>query len=186
MQMSSHAIKKLLLAPLLTGLLLTGCVSASKYDALDDQYNELNASLSSEIASNQLQITRLQGAIKVSVNSQLLFPSGGWMMPPRAQATIAKMAPILAPQVREHINVNGYTDNTPIGPELSRQGIPTNVALSDKRANTVMQYLIAQGINPSMLSAQGFGDTNPIASNDTPQGKLQNRRVELTLTNPNS
>ena len=50
------------------------------------------------------------------MNGELLFPSGGWQMPVQAQQTIAKMAAILAPQQTTKINVNGYTDNTPIGP----------------------------------------------------------------------
>jgi chemotaxis protein MotB len=53
--------------------------------------------------------------------------------------------------------------------------------LSQKRADTVMQFLIAQGVNPSMVSAQGFGEADPVASNDTPEGRAQNRRVELML-----
>jgi outer membrane protein OmpA-like peptidoglycan-associated protein len=44
-----------------------------------------------------------------------------------------------------------------------------------------MQFLIAQGVNPSLVSAQGFGDADPVASNDTPEGRAQNRRVELML-----
>jgi chemotaxis protein MotB len=122
----------------------------------------------------------------VTINSDLLFPSGGWQMPPTAEQTIAKIAPILAPNIKNHIFVNGYTDNTPIGPELARQGVTTNLILSQKRADTVMQDLIAKGVNPAMLTAQGFGDANPVASNDTPQGRAQNRRVELTLQAPSS
>ena len=166
---------------MLPAVLLTGCGTA-----LDQQYQQLKASMSGEIASQQVHIERLQGAIKVVVNSELLFPSGGWEMPPSAAATIAKMAPILAAQIQEHINVNGYTDNTPIGPELARQGVTTNLILSQKRADTVMSFLISQGVNPSMLSARGFGDANPVAPNDTTAGRAQNRRVELTLTAPSS
>ena len=165
---------------------LAGCVSAQKYDLLEAQYQQLSQSLSGEIASDQVHISRLQGAIKVTVNSQLLFPSGGWDMPPAAQQTIAKMAPILAPQIQNHIFVNGYTDNTPIGPELSSQGVTTNQILSDKRATTVMQFLISQGVSPNMVSEHGFGDADPVASNETPQGRAQNRRVELTLAAPGS
>ncbi len=171
-------------AALLTVGMLAGCVPASQYNSLEAQYQQLNTSLSSEIASDQVRISRLQGAIKVTVNSELLFPSGGWQMPVAAQQTIAKMAPILAPQIQNHIFVNGYTDNTPIGPELAREGITSNLILSQKRADTVTQFLISQGVNPSMLTAQGFGDTNPVASNDTAQGRAQNRRVELTLAAP--
>jgi len=104
-------------------------------------------------------------------------------MSSQAQQTIAKMAAILAPQQTTKINVNGYTDNTPIGPELRRQGVTTNLILSQKRADNVMQYMISQGVNPNLVSAQGFGDADPVASNSTPEGKAQNRRVELTLAN---
>ncbi len=173
-----------LMAPLLAGLLLAGCVSSQKYDALEQDYQQLNQRMSAEVGANQMQISRLQGAIKVTVNSELLFPSGDWQMPPAAQQTIAKMAPILAPLQQTSIVVNGYTDNTPIGPELMAQGVTTNLVLSQRRANTVMQFLISQGVRPNLVSAQGFGDASPVASNDTPQGRAQNRRVELTLAGP--
>ena len=171
--------RRLVLIAMLPAVLLTGCGTA-----LDRQYQQLQAQLSGEIASQQVHIERLQGAIKVVVNSELLFPSGGWQMPPEAAATIAKMAPILASQIQEHINVNGYTDNTPIGPELAQQGVTTNLILSQKRAETVMSFLISQGVKPSMLSARGFGDADPVAPNDTAAGRAQNRRVELTLSAP--
>ena len=121
------------------------------------------------------------GEQKVTVNSELLFPSGDWQMPAEAQQTIGKIVPILAPKQQTKIQVNGYTDNVPIGPELMRQGITSNQVLSQKRADTVMQFMIARGVNPSLVSAQGFGEANPVASNDTPEGRAKNRRVELTL-----
>lgn len=158
---------------LLPGL-LAACVS-------DQTYDQLNQRLSAEIAHGQVHITRLQGAIKVAVNSELLFPSGGWQMPPQAAKTIAEMAPILAPMQTAHITVTGYTDNVPIGPELRQQGIDNNQQLSLKRAQTVMQDPVSQGVNPTLLAAQGLGDADPVASNDTAEGRAQNRRVELTL-----
>jgi len=163
---------------LLSGM-LAACVSVSTYD-------QLNQQLSAEIAQGQVHITRLQGAIKVTINSELLFPSGGWQMPPAAAKTIAEMAPVLAPMQTAQITVTGYTDSTPIGPELRQQGIDTNQQLSLKRAQTVMQYLISQGVKPNLLSANGLGDADPVASNDTPQGRAQNRRVELNLVGAGS
>jgi chemotaxis protein MotB len=160
-------------ALLLSGT-LAGCVTRSAYD-------QLNQQLSAEIARGEVHITRLQGAIKVAVDSQLLFPSGGWQMPPEAAKTIAEMAPVLAPMQTAHIVVTGYTDNVPIGPELRQQGVASNEQLSMMRAQTVVQYLISQGVNPNLLTAQGRGDADPVASNDTPEGRAQNRRVELTL-----
>ena len=163
--------------------LLAACVPVQQYDNLQTQYNQLNQNLSAEIAQGTVHITRLQGAIKVAVNSELLFPSGGWQMPPQAAKTIAEMAPVLAPMQTAHLVVIGYTDSTPIGPELMQQGVTSNQQLSMMRAQTVMNYLISQGVNPAMVSAQGMGDANPVASNDTPQGRAQNRRVEITLSN---
>ena len=117
-------------------LVLAGCVSQHKYDALEADYQQLNQTMSKEVAANQMQITRLQNAIKVSVNNELLFPSGDWQMPAEAQRTISKIVPILAPKQQTKIQVNGYTDNVPIGPGLMRQGITSNQMLAQKRATT--------------------------------------------------
>jgi chemotaxis protein MotB len=178
-------------------LLCEGCVSAHKYDVaqanlsseqqknaeLEKQYQELNQAMSAEVGAKNMHISRLQNAIKVSINNELLFPSGGWEMTDSAKTSIAKIAKILAPHQTNHINVNGYTDTTPIGPGLAKQGITTNDILSQKRADGVMNYMISQGVNPKLVSSHGYGETDPVASNDTADGRAQNRRVELTLAN---
>lgn len=175
----------------LATLLLAACVSQQKYDAsqqknseLETEYQQLNQSMSAEVGAKNVQISRLQNAIKVSVNSELLFPSGGWEMPVQAKETIAKIAAILAPHQTTKVNVNGYTDNTPIGPGLMKEGVTSNLILSQKRADSVTQYLIAQGVNPALVASHGYGDADPVASNATPAGRAQNRRVELTLATP--
>jgi chemotaxis protein MotB len=179
------------LCVLATALLMAGCVSQQKYDEsqqknaeLEAQYQQLNQSMGSEISSRDMSITRMQDAIKVSVNSQLLFPSGGWEMSSEAKTSIAKIAAILAPHQKNKINVNGYTDSTPIGPELMKQGVTTNLILSQKRADSVMQFMISQGVKPDLVSAHGFGEASPVAPNDTEAGRAQNRRVELTIASP--
>ena len=123
----------------------------------------------------------MAGAIKYTVNSDLLFPSGGWDMSERGKQIIGNMAAKLAPTQQNHVLVSGYTDNKPVGPALARQGITSNQDLSQKRADNVMAFLISQGVKPDLISAKGFGDTDPVASNDTPQGRGQNRRVELSV-----
>ena len=172
------------------GLLLTlpGCVSKQKYEEsqqknteLEQEYQQLNQQMTTELGSKDMQITRLQNAIKLSINSQLLFPSGKWDMSESAKQSIAKVAAILAPHQKTKIVVTGYTDNTPIGPGLMKEGVTSNLILSQKRADTVMQFMISQGVKPSLISAQGFGEANPVASNATAEGRAQNRRVELTL-----
>ena len=174
-------------------LLLAGCVSQQKYEAvqqknsdLEQEYQQLNQTMSAEVAAKNIQISRMQDAIKVTVNSELLFPSGGWEMPDPAKASIAKIAVILAPHQTMKINVNGYTDTTPIGPGLMKLGITSNLILSQKRADDVTQYMISQGVNGALVSAHGFGETDPVASNDSPEGRAQNRRVELTLASPST
>jgi chemotaxis protein MotB len=169
-------------------LLLSACVSQQKYeeqvqknDALQAKYDQLNQAMSTEINAKELHIERLQNSLRVTINDQLLFPSGDWQMPADAQQSIAKIAKILAPMQQTRIVVNGYTDNVPIGPGLVRQGVTTNLILSQKRAENVAQFMISQGVNPSLVSTMGLGEADPVASNDTPDGRAQNRRVELVL-----
>ena len=169
-------------------LVLPGCVSKQKYEEsqqknteLEQEYQQLNQQMSAELGSKSMQISRLQNAIKLSINSQLLFPSGRWDMSESAKQSIAKVAAILAPHQTTKIIVKGYTDTTPIGPGLMKEGITSNLILSQKRADTVMQYMISQGVKPSLISAQGLGEADPVASNSTAEGRAQNRRVELNL-----
>lgn len=179
----------LIAGSLLSSLVLAGCVSQSDYDALQAKYQQEQAQNQQLQAQNQQlkqQVGRLQGAIKYTVNSDLLFSSGGWEMSDRGKDIIAKLAKKLAPTQQNKLVVKGYTDNAPIGPGLQRQGITSNQELSQKRAETVMQFLISQGVQPDLLTAQGFGDADPVASNDTAKGRAQNRRVELTLGGPAS
>ena len=183
-----------------SALALAGCVSQQKYNeveqqnqalnqknaTLEEDYKSLNQSMSAEVSANKMQISRQQNAIKILVNDELLFPSGGWEMSAEAKQTIAKIAAILAPHQTTKIVVNGYTDSTPIGPGLQSQGITSNLILSQKRAEDVMQYMISRGVKPNLVSAHGLGDSSPVASNDTPEGRAQNRRVELTLSGTGS
>ncbi|MBN8909059.1 MAG: OmpA family protein [Rhodospirillales bacterium] len=144
--------------------LLTGCVWKSDYDALQTENQSLQRQLqarSSELAASQAQVARLQGAIKYKV--------------------IARMAERLAPTQERKLQVNGYTDNAPIGPALRQEGITSNEMLSQKRAEAVRDFLISQGVKPDMIQAHGFGSANPVASNDTAAGRKRNRRVELTF-----
>jgi chemotaxis protein MotB len=173
-----------LLLPLMASVLLSACVSQSAYDQLQAQNQQLqqqNSALSAQVAADKAQICRLQGAIKYTVNSDLLFPSGGWQMSDRGKQIIGNMASKLAPTQQNKVLVSGYTDNAPIGRALQREGITSNQILSQKRAENVMEFLISQGLKPDLVSAKGLGETDPVASNATPQGRAQNRRVELSV-----
>jgi chemotaxis protein MotB len=189
--MITRLSRGLIVGSTLSTMMLAGCVSQSKYDALQAQNEQLHQQVASQqaqmaadkakIAAGEAQVGRLQGAIKYTVNSDLLFSPGGWEMKEAGKQIIAKFAAKLAPTQQNKLLVNGYTDNAPIGPGLQKKGITSNQELSQKRADTVMQYLISQGVKPDLVSAHGYGDANPVAPNTTAKGRAQNRRVELTL-----
>jgi chemotaxis protein MotB len=182
-----YPIKRYVIAgSLLSVMGLTGCVSQSKYDDLQAQNQQLqqqNAALTDLVAAQKAAVTRLQGAVKYTVNSDLLFASGSWEMRPQGKQIISRLASKLAPTQTNKIVVNGYTDNAPIRPGLVAQGVTSNEQLSQKRADTVAQFLISQGLKPDLIEAHGLGESNPVASNKTAKGRAENRRVELTLAN---
>jgi chemotaxis protein MotB len=174
----------LLSFPLVASVLLSGCVSQSRYDALAAQNQQLQqqtTAMSAQISSDRERIDRLQGAIAYTVNSDLLFPSGSYQLSSQGQQIMARLASQLAPFQQSKIVVKGFTDNVPIGPGLAQQGVTSNEILSQRRADAVMRYLLTRGVKPDMISAQGLGEADPIAPNSTPQGRAQNRRVVLGL-----
>jgi chemotaxis protein MotB len=175
-------------------LVLAACVSQGAYDTLQQQNQQLqaqnqqlqaqNQQLQQQVAARQTQVARLENAIAYTVNSDLLFPPGSWQMSASGKQIIAKLAQKLAPTQTQKLVVKGYTDNAPIGPALKRQGIASNQELSRRRADDVMQFLVSQGVNPQLVSAEGRGDSDPIAPNSTAQGRAKNRRVVISVAPP--
>jgi len=147
----------------------------------NQQLTQDNQQLRQQVAAEQAHVSRLQDAVKYTVNSDLAFASGSWDLSAAGKDIIAKMAKILAPDQQDKIMVTGYTDDTPVGAGLRQKGITSNQMLSQKRAETVMQYMISQGVNPAMVSAQGMGEDYPLVPNASAQARAQNRRVEVTL-----
>ena len=181
--------RQLVIGTVVSTILVAGCVSKSKYEALQAENRQLHQQVttqSAQISAEKAQVARLQGAIKYTVDSDLLFSPGSWKMKDAGKDIIAKLAAKLAPTQQNKLVVNGYTDDAPIGPALKKQGVTSNEELSQKRAESVMEYLISQGVKPDHVSARGYGETNPVAPNTTAKGRAQNRRVELTLGGPAS
>ena len=182
--LSRSALLLSLVAPILFACASDGGVSQAEYDSLAAQNQQLqsqNEQLQNQAVADQEHIRRLQSAVKYTVNSDLLFPSGGYEISEAGKDIIAKMAKVLAPEQREKLVVNGHTDNAPVGPALQNQGITSNQVLSEMRADAVMKYMVSQGVQAELVSAQGWGEDDPIAPNSTAQGRAQNRRVEITL-----
>jgi outer membrane protein OmpA-like peptidoglycan-associated protein len=106
--------------------------------------------------------------------SDVLFDTGKYSLKPGAREKLAKVAGILLAYPGLNIEVGGYTDN--VG------GDAMNQTLSENRARSVRDYLVQQGVATGSVSARGFGDTLPVASNDNSAGRQQNRRVELLVS----
>jgi outer membrane protein OmpA-like peptidoglycan-associated protein len=82
------------------------------------------------------------------------------------------VVPILEQNPSTKLEIQGYTDN--------QGSVESNQKLSERRAKSVMDYLVKKGIDKGRLTAKGFGISNPVATNDTPEGRAENRRVELS------
>jgi outer membrane protein OmpA-like peptidoglycan-associated protein len=106
--------------------------------------------------------------------SDVLFDSGKYSLKPGAREKLSKVAGILLAYPSLNIEVGGYTDN--IG------GDTMNQTLSENRARAVRDYLVQQGVGSNSVSSKGFGNTLPVASNDSSAGRQQNRRVELLVS----
>ena len=165
----------------LAALVLAACVSQSAYQEQASQLEQAQA----QVAAQQAEIARMQAGNKWVMAGDLLFPEGGYQLSPAGQAELANnIVPKLRGLQNAKVVVYGYTDNLPVGPALQRQGIPDNLVLSTRRAATVVSFLVSQGVNTNIISAKGVGDTRPVAPNDTPQGRAQNRRIEITVQGP--
>ena len=161
-------------------LLLGGCfVTQSTYNSMLQQQQTLEAALRSEISADQVQIEQLKDGIRVRMASALLYREGAVDLSPKGIAALDKVAPQMAADTYE-IDVVGNTDNVPIGPELADK-YPTNWELASARAAIVVRHLQADSVDPSRMRAISAGQYHPVASNDTPEGRAQNRRTEILL-----
>jgi outer membrane protein OmpA-like peptidoglycan-associated protein len=106
--------------------------------------------------------------------SDVLFKTGSFELLPGARERLAKVSGIVLAYPSLHLQIEGHTDS--VGTDEYNQ------SLSERRAGAVRDYLVQQGIAADSIEARGLGKTQPIASNDTPEGRQQNRRVELVLS----
>ncbi len=112
------------------------------------------------------------------------FDSGEARLKPEGLKILKQASEILKGITDKHFRVEGHADNVPIGPSL-KEKFPSNWELSKARATGVARYLIEEGgLDSARLSAVGYGDTRPVASNETEEGRKVNRRVEIVLLPP--
>ncbi|MFW6067785.1 MAG: OmpA family protein [Myxococcota bacterium] len=131
----------------------------------------------SMIESGQLRVRIVRNRMVVELPEGVLFDSGRARLKSEGEATLAQVAPILAELGDRSFQIAGHTDNVPI----RTPRFPSNWELSTARAVAVARFLIEQDMPPDRLSAAGYADTEPVTSNDTPEGRAQNRRIEIVL-----
>lgn len=148
------------------------------------QYDALVQSLSKEVAQGQLQVRQYQNMLTVDLAEQIFFDSGRAKLKPGGKEVLKKVGDALKGYDNKIIRVVGHTDNVPVAKAL--QGtFPTNWELSVARATNVVRYLQEVGIPPERMVASGRAEYDPVASNDTPEGRQKNRRIEIMLIDKN-
>lgn len=153
--------------------------SKNKSDSLNMVLtNNLTRSLSRE-EMKDVDVQVLKGVVYISLADNMLYKSGSYDISDRAGETLSKIAKIITDYKDYEVLIEGNTDNVPI----TKSNIRNNWDLSALRASSVVQALQNNyGVDPKRLTAGGRGEYNPVASNDTEDGKTRNRRTQIIIT----
>ncbi|OIO67877.1 MAG: flagellar motor protein MotB [Zetaproteobacteria bacterium CG_4_9_14_3_um_filter_49_83] len=158
----------------LIGAAAGGALGAGTGMYMDKQQAEFERQLASERQANQIEVERLKNEnLKITMNSEVSFDFNSSELKPAFSKTLNKVGEILQRYPRTTIKVIGFTDS--VGSSQYNQ------RLSQERANAVAWYLEDQGIAPRRVIAEGRGESDPRASNDSEAGRQLNRRVELLI-----
>jgi len=157
----------------------TQLLTASKQN--QSQYDSLVKDLTEEVKKGQLQVRQYKDMLTVDVAEQLFFDSGRATLKDTGKDVLKKVGDALKGYEDKVIRVVGHTDNVPIKTKV----FPSNWELSVARATNVVHYLQEVGIPPERMIASGRAEYQPVAENDTPEGRKKNRRIEITLIDRN-
>jgi chemotaxis protein MotB len=142
------------------------------------EYEQLASALRGEIDAGRVELMELRGKTTVKMKDKILFASGSATIGADGRDALRKVAQALRGLTAKAIRVDGHTDNVPTG---TNGPFATNWELSSARALAVVRFLQESGVDPTRLSAAGFGEFQPIQANDSPEGRSLNRRIEITL-----
>ncbi len=143
------------------------------------EVEDLVTSLEAEVMAGQIEVEQMRDGVRVSLSEDILFPSGASQISEEGREVLGRVAHELAPDPYQVI-VGGHTDNVPIGGSLAER-YPTNWSLAGARAAEVVAILEQGGVDSERLVSLSFGDTRPIASNDSEEGRSKNRRIGIRL-----
>ena len=148
---------------------------------LKETYDKLMTDLNQEVKMGQVKVTQLRDKLSVNLVEKILFNSGDAEIKKEGLEVLTKVGDILKTVEGKEIRIEGHTDNIPIGTQLKTK-YQSNWHLAAARAINVAVYLqYGVGVNPEMLSIAGYSSYRPIADNSTPEGRAQNRRIEIVL-----
>lgn len=148
-------------------------------EQLRGTYEGLVADLESEVATGQIEIQQLREGLQLNLTQDVLFSSGSAELNDAGRAVLRKVAQRLN-EVPHRIEVRGHTDSIPIRGALAAK-FPSNWELAGARASGVVRFLAERKIDPKRLVSVSHGEYEPIAPNDTPEGRQKNRRIAITL-----
>ncbi len=137
---------------------------------------QVTKSLSPLVDKKLIKLTNNDLWVEIEIKSSILFPSGSARLSPKARPVLRRIGEILS-QFDNQIQVEGFTDNVPIDTDE----FPSNWELSSARAASVVHLLAGAKLQPRRLSAVGYGEYKPVASNDTPKGRRKNRRISIVV-----
>jgi len=154
---------------------------AMEVSELKQSYDRLVTGMKQQIQEGQIEITQLKGKLSLRMVNKILFDSGEATVKAEGKKILDEVANALNNITGSSILIAGHTDNVAISPRLVDK-FPTNWELSTMRATNVVRYLESTGkIEPTLLGVAGFSKYRPVASNDEPEGRAKNRRIEITL-----
>lgn len=146
-------------------------------EARMNEYRDLVGRFQSMIDAGTLKVKIVNGRMVVAMATDILFPSGSATLRKDGQDAVTSVAQILASIPNREFQIEGHTDNVPVG---SAQ-FPSNWDLGAARAIGVVQQMIAAGMPPDRISAASFGEFRPVDTNRTKEGKTANRRIEIVV-----
>lgn len=148
-------------------------------DQLSREQREIEAELEDLIVAGAIRMQMLKDGLLLTMSDELLFASGSANLKAGGREVLSDLVDELE-GIPYQIVVIGNSDNTPIGAALANT-FPSNWDLAGARATSVVRVMEEEGIRSTQLVAVSFGDTRPVQSNDTPEGRAANRRIEVRL-----
>ncbi len=147
---------------------------------LDEMASEVRELVLFNKLGGEVSVTKTEDGVVITMSDMLLFEKGDTTLSPKGMEILKKVASVLS-TLAYHVKIKGHTDSSPI----TSPCYPSNWELSSARASTVARILIASGLSPRYISAEGYAHYSPVATNDTPQGRARNRRVEIVYERDN-